>query len=142
VQDDFKIAPAILARGKNFFRGPAQYGFPWHSEDDATCFVLGDCERIRLLHFEQAIGAIIAHASHQDTCRTAPSSLCHGSEQHINTGTVTGHQRSLSYLQKITGAEATDERMPISRSDKRAAGTDLVQVGGLNFNAAKAYQPS
>jgi hypothetical protein len=139
VENVFKIASAILARGRISSACPAQYGFSWHSKDDATCFVLGNGERIRLLHFEQAIGAIIAHASHQDACRITSSCLRDRPEQHINAGTMAGHQWSISYLQEITGAEATDEHMPVSRSDKRTAGTNPVPVGGfLDFHAAKA----
>src|SRR6266403_710228 len=131
-----------LGQGENFLRSTAKYGFARHSENHAASFILCNRERIRLFHLEQTVRAVVTHPGHQNAYRNGPGGLRHGAEQHVDAGTVAGHQGTITHLEKITRTDSTDKQMAVSGGNVGSARHNLVAVSGLfYFDAANAIQP-
>jgi hypothetical protein len=75
---------------------------------------LGYRKCLRLFHLEEALGAIVAHAGHENPEGAGTRGLCDGAEQYIDAGPVTRNKRPFADFEKISRTDAVDKRVAIS----------------------------
>ncbi len=93
------------------------------------------------MHLQQACGAVVAHAGHDDAVGVGSRAFGHGAEQHVHGGAVAVHQGAVEHFDVVLGTAAPQQHVLASRGDQRAAGDDAVVVFRfLDGDAAQAVQ--
>src|SRR5215467_15840028 len=102
-----------------------------HTEDDAGSFVLSDGVGAGLVHFEYAVGTVVAHASEDDADGFLADGLGDRMKKSINAGAVAGDQRTIGDADPITGTKLKDRHLLIAGSDVGMTGRNDVAVFGF-----------
>ena len=94
------------SQGHNAIHATGFDSFGGHAENDATGFVLGDVEGASFFHFEHSLGAIVAHARHDDADNISAAVASRRTEEHVYGGAVTADERTILDFDIVAGAAA------------------------------------
>ena len=76
-------------QGEDFFNGPDQCCFAWHTVNNAAGFILAEGSGARLTHVQQTISTILAHAGQIDANGISSNDGSGGVEEDIDRWAVT-----------------------------------------------------
>src|SRR5208283_3918584 len=86
--------------------------------DNATGLVLCDRGRSRFLHLGQALGTIVTHSGHDHANRFRTNGNSDRAKKYIDAWPVARNQRSIEDLNDKARTVATNEHVPVARSNQ------------------------
>ena len=113
-----------------------------HSVDHAGVFILPDGIGAGLAHLQKAVGAVPAHAGHNDAHHVAFHLGGHGGEQRIHRRAVAADLVSRLAGQGIAAAHADHPSLEVCRRHQGQAPVDFVAIFGLpHLHGTELIQP-
>src|SRR5450759_4219929 len=121
-------------RERENLRGGAELdSFAGHAVDHAGSLILGDRAGAGLPHFQQAMGAIVAHAGEQNTHRIGAGGFGDGREKYVDRRALVAHAGTGLDADVVAAAALAQQHMEIAGCDQGEAAAQRVAIFGFLY---------